>query len=280
LPGPNKENEPVAKKMTKGAPTAEKLGWRLGMQAFTFHKYTFFEAVDKVAKLGLKYIEAYPGQALSKKKPDVKFNHEADPAVWKEAKAKLKAAGVKVVCYGVVRLRKDEAACRVVFDFAKTMGIETIVTEPTRQACKLLDKLSKEYGITLSIHNHPRPSRYWGPQHVLTATKGCSRRIGACADNGHWMRSGVDPMKATKALKGRIVSLHLKDLTEFGVREAHDVPWGTGVGDVRALLEELYRQKVKAVFSIEYEHNWFKSMPEIAKCINYFESVAKELAKK
>ena len=41
--------------------SAEKLGWRLGVQAYTFRELTFFETVDKVHELGLKYIEMYPG---------------------------------------------------------------------------------------------------------------------------------------------------------------------------------------------------------------------------
>ncbi|MHC4099248.1 MAG: hypothetical protein ACYSU3_24725 [Planctomycetota bacterium] len=39
--------------------------WRLGMQAYTFKEFTFYEAVDKTRALGLRYIEAYPGQRLS-----------------------------------------------------------------------------------------------------------------------------------------------------------------------------------------------------------------------
>src|SRR5262245_58869867 len=55
-----------ADEATKGAPHAEKLGWRLGCQAWTFNKFTLFEAIDKTAELGLKYIEAFPhGQKLS-----------------------------------------------------------------------------------------------------------------------------------------------------------------------------------------------------------------------
>jgi len=52
--------------LAKGAPSAEKLGWRLGCQAYSFNRFSFFEAVDKNASLGLKYIEAYPGQVLYK----------------------------------------------------------------------------------------------------------------------------------------------------------------------------------------------------------------------
>jgi L-ribulose-5-phosphate 3-epimerase len=58
------------------------------------------------------------------------------------------------------------------------------------------------------------------------------------------------------------------------------VPWGTGVNNVKGMLTEILRQGVKAVFSIEYEHNWTSSVPEIALCVAYFERVAGELVTK
>jgi len=268
---------PAEESAGRGAPNAEKLGWRLGCQAYSFNKFTFYEAVDKNVSLGLKYIEAYPGQRLSKEKPDAAFDHNMSPEIRAEVKAKLRDAGVTLVNYGVVGLSNDEAANRVVFDFAKEMGIETIVSEPREEAFELIDRLCQEYGINMAIHNHPRPSRYWNPKKVLEVCQGRSKRIGACADTGHWMRSGVDPLEALKMLEGRILTFHFKELNESD-REAHDVPWGTGAGDVKAWLAEIKRQGVKAMFSIEYEHNWMNSVPEIAECVAYFDKVAAELS--
>jgi len=268
---------PAEESAARGAPNAEKLGWRLGCQAYSFNKFTFYEAVDKNASLGLKYIEAYPGQQLSKEKPDVTFDHNMSAETREEVKAKLREAGVTLVNYGVVGLSNDEAANRVVYDFAKTMGIETIVSEPPAEAMELIDKLCQEYDINMAIHNHPRPSKYWNPKRVLELCEGRSKRIGACADTGHWMRSGVDPLDALKMLEGRIVTLHFKELNKRD-RQGHDVPWGTGAGDVTAWLAEIKRQGVKAVFSIEYEHNWLNSVPEIAECVTYFDKVAAELS--
>lgn len=260
-----------------GAPNAEKIGWRLGCQAYSFNKFTFFEAVDKTQSLGLHVIEAYPGQKLSPEKSDVTFDHNASPEVRAAVKAKLAAANIKLTNYGVVGLPNDEAECRKVFDFAKDMGIETIVSEPPEDAFPLVDKLCQEYSINMAIHNHPKPSKYWNPDKVLEVCKGRSNRIGSCADTGHWMRSGVDPLEALKKLEGRIISFHFKELNA-GDPKPHDVPWGTGAGDVKAWLTEVKRQGVKAVFSIEYEYNWEDSVPEIAKCVAYFDQVAKELA--
>jgi sugar phosphate isomerase/epimerase len=262
-----------------GAPNAEKLGWRLACQAYSFNHFTFFEAVDKTASLGLKYIEAYPGQKLSPDKPDVKFDHDMSAETQAAVNAKLNAAGIKLVNYGVVALGSNEADCRKVFDFAKKMGIETIVSEPPKAAMPLVDKLAQEYGINVAIHNHPKPSLYWNYENLLEAAQGRSKRIGSCADTGHWMRSGINPLEALKKLESRIISFHFKDLNEFGNMAAHDVAWGTGKADVRALLTEMKRQGFKGVFSIEYEHNWDNSVPEIAECVKYFDQVAAELAK-
>jgi sugar phosphate isomerase/epimerase len=261
-----------AEQLAAGAPHAEKLGWRLGCQAYSFNQFTFYEAVDKNASLGLRVIEAYPGQTLSKEKPDVKVGPDMSAEVRKEVKQKLADSDVKLVCFGVT------GANRQTFEFAKDMGIETITSEPPFEAFDEIEKLCEEFQINVALHNHPEPSRYWNPDTVLEQCQGRSKRIGSCADTGHWMRSGINPLDAVKKLEGRIVSFHLKDLNKYGKQGAHDVPWGTGKANVKAILQEVFRQKLEAVFSIEYEHNWTSSLPEIAQCVKYFDQVAAELA--
>ena len=254
--------------------------WKLGMQAYSFNRFTFFEAVDKTKALEMKYIEVFPGQTLSKENPDIRTNHDMSSEAKKLMKQKLREAGVELTCYGVVGLPNNEAECRKVFEFAKEMGIGTIVSEPPEDAFELIDRLCKEYRIGVAIHNHPKPSHYWDPDTVLKVCNGRSKWIGACADTGHWTRSGVDPLEAVKKLgaANRIISLHFKDLNEFGNRSAHVVPWGTGVSKAQAILAELNRQSFKGAFSIEYEHNWLNSMPEISKCVAFFRKNAAELS--
>jgi hypothetical protein len=69
IPGPS---APMATQQGAPAPAAprddaaaEKLGWRLGAQAWTFRDRTAFEAIATAHRLGLKYIELYPGQPLA-----------------------------------------------------------------------------------------------------------------------------------------------------------------------------------------------------------------------
>lgn len=263
-----------------GAPAAEAIGWRVGCQLWSFNKFTFTEAIDKVATIGLKYAEAFPGQRFSLDLPeDVKFEHTMSEENRLLAQKKLEAAGVKIVAYGVVGLTNNEQEARKVFDFAKAMGIETIVSEPAKKDLAMADKLAGEYGINVAIHNHPKPSLYWDYNVAVSVLQGLSPRLGVCADTGHWARSGQDPLEAVKALKGRLISFHLKDLNAFGERDAHDVIWGTGAVDVKGILTEVYQQKVeKPLFSIEYEHNWDNNVPDIAQCVAYLDKVVAELA--
>ena len=62
-------------------------------------------------------------------------------------------------------------------------------------------------------------------------------------------------------------------------RHAHDVVWGTGVANMDAILGEMKRQGFRGPISIEYEHNGLNSVPEIAKCVAYFEESARKLSK-
>lgn len=253
----------------------DKLGWKLSCQAYTFRDMTLFETIDTLQALGIRYIEIYPGQNLS---PDDRtpFDHNATPEQISRFQAKLKAAHVTVVNYGVVDLENNEAEARKVFDFAKRLHLQTIVSEPPQEALPMLDRLCKEYGVNVAFHNHPTPSRYAVPETVLAACEGRSNRMGSCADIGHWYRTGRVPLACLSELKGRIISLHFKDLDT----EKEDVPWGTGVLQASAMLDELHRQGFKGVFSIEYESTTGATLiSNVAKCCQFFSDQAVRLSK-
>ncbi|MFH1266202.1 MAG: twin-arginine translocation signal domain-containing protein, partial [Planctomycetota bacterium] len=61
----------LAADTAKGAPNAEKLGWKLACAAYSFNRLTFFETVDKIASLGLDTVEGFDWQKLSPEKPGV-----------------------------------------------------------------------------------------------------------------------------------------------------------------------------------------------------------------
>jgi sugar phosphate isomerase/epimerase len=118
-----------------------------------------------------------------------------------------------------------------------------------------------------------------------------------------------------KKLEGRIFELHMKDLHEKpsaeytafqmslpapgtprpaqaagtpppapgqpaaarpqGPAGPHDVPWGTGISNIKGVLEELKRQGFKGPIFAEYEYNWMNNAPEIAQSIKYVSEVVK-----
>lgn len=254
-------------------------GFLIGPQAYTFNKFTFFEAIDKAKQAGAKVIEAFPGQKLSPDDPRP-FNFDAPKEVLDKAQAKLKEAGIILVNFGVVGMGDTEESMRKVFDFAKALEIPCITTEPGKEEdFAILDKLVKEYDIKVAIHNHPKPSKYWDPKYTLKCLEGHDPRIGSCADTGHWMRSGVKPLEALAILKGRIVSSHLKDLNKFG-EGAHDVHYGTGEGKVKEVLDELRKQGFNGNIAIEYEYNWENNVDDVAACIDFVKKYGEKAEKK
>ena len=247
-------------------------GFFIGCQAYTFNHFSVFEAIERTAQCGGKVIEFYPGQNLSKEEPNVKWDHNSSAETIEKVKAKLAAAKVTAVNYGVVDIPKDEAEARKVFEFAKTMGLYGITTESVG-ALDTIEKLVKEYDIKVGFHDHPKQGnnpdyRMWDPNYVVSVVKDRDARIGSCADTGHWVRSGLNPVDCLRILKGRIISSHLKDLNEMGPG-AHDVPYGAGVSDVPALLAELKAQGFAGNISIEYEYHWENSTPEVGQCIGF-----------
>ncbi|MGD0094076.1 MAG: TIM barrel protein [Planctomycetota bacterium] len=246
----------------------EPLGWRVGPTAWSFRMFTFFEAIEKTAALGMGYLEAFQGQRVSKES-DSKLDTNLPEDTYAQIREKLKTARVKLTSIYIHNVPGEEAACRQTFEFARKLGVEFIVSEPAPEALAVIEKFCGEYGINLAIHNHPQgQSRYWHPREVLKVCEGRGPRIGACGDTGHWLRSGLNPSEMVELLGKRLLSLHVKDLDEA----KHDVPWGTGRGGIAELFGTLRRLGLKpALFGIEYEAKWENNNAEIAKCKQFFD---------
>ncbi len=271
---------PIAK-LTPAIRAQEKLGWRLGIEAYTFNKYTLFEAIDKTAQLGLPFMGGLSFQKVSNQIPK-DFDPQLTDDELKQVRLKLDSGGVRMLTYYIHNIPGDEAGCRRIFEFGRKIGIETFMSEPAPEALDTIEKFCDEYQINVALHNHDQKAspQYWSPQGVLKVCEGRSRRIGACADIGYWMRSGIDPIKAVNTLKDRLITVQMHDLHELS-SEGHDVPWGAGVGRTRELIEEIHRLGIRpTMFGLEYSYNWLESMPDIAKCIEFFNNVSVQLSDK
>jgi len=267
-------------KLSPAVLAQEKLGWRIGIEAYTFHKYTFFETIEKTAQLGLSYIGGLSFmQQVSKDIPKNFDQHLSDDEL-RQIRLKMADAGVRMLTYYAQTIPKDEPGCRKLFEFGRKMGFETFMCEPTSEQLALLDKLANEYGINVAIHNHgPNISpNNWRPEQILALCEGRSKRIGAAPDLGYWLRNGIDPVDAVRLLKDRIITVQMHDLHEAGGK-GHDVPWGTGTGKSEEFLRELHRQGIKpTMIGLEYAYDWFESMPKLATCIEFFNATTLKIA--
>jgi sugar phosphate isomerase/epimerase len=263
----------------RDAAAAQTLGFQLGVQAWTFRDRTAFEAIASAHRLGLRYIELYPGQVLAPGSPDVKVGPEMGAGDVAALRQQLAAQQVAALSFGVVNFTADEAAARKVFEFARTLGLANVSAEPEPDALDLVSRLADEYGIRVAFHNHPQgSSRYWNPEAVLAAIQGRSPRLGDCADTGHWTRSGLHPVDCLKQMAGHVIEVHFKDLNAFGQHDATDVPWGEGQSDARGILAELKRQGFRGLICVEYETGTGAELEaNVAKCIAFFDATAREL---
>lgn len=255
---------------------AEKNGWKLSMQSYTFHLFSVVEALDKTQELGLHYIEIYPGQKMGEGFGDAKFGYTITSEQQSQLKELAKSKDIKIVSSGVWVPQRDE--WEKIFQFAKDMELEFISAEPVREDWNIVEDLAKQYQIKVAVHNHPNEASYWKPEILLDIIGDRSSLLGSTADVGHYKRMDVDPIPALKKLEGRLFALHFKDIAPEGPENVlEDVVWGKGFLNVKGMLEELKRQKFKGYFTIEYEANWENNLPEIKESIDYFNQIADEI---
>ena len=258
---------------------AEFLGLKLSLQAWTAHHTNLWDTIDIAQTVGIKYLELYPGQATGGG-INGGFDHNSSVETRAKVLARLTEAGIKPVAYGVVDLDKNEANDRKVFEFAKAMGISVIVSEPPEDAFEVIEKLVKEFDIKVALHDHPKPSPYWNPDHVLATVGKLDSRIGACADTGHWSRSELDPIEAITKLKGRIMSSHLKETDKIS-KGARDVVYGTGASNVKGQLAAFKAVGFRGPLSLEYEakKTGQELLDDLKVMVKYFDDVTTDLAK-
>ncbi|MGH9722556.1 MAG: ThuA domain-containing protein, partial [Bryobacteraceae bacterium] len=133
------------------------LGLRVGLSASTFPQLTLAELAAKAGASGLLWIAASSEQRVSLEIPK-KFDHRLAPGEVTYVKDMLRAANVRMPVYQVNAIGPDEAATRKIFEFAKSLGVETIsaMAEPAEPT--LVGRLSSEYGISVGRPGDNRAS--------------------------------------------------------------------------------------------------------------------------
>src|SRR5512136_1445828 len=66
----------LAAEVKLSTPSAEKLGWQVSVQLYTYRRFALFDALDKVAALGLRHAEARTNLKLDPKRPALVVNED------------------------------------------------------------------------------------------------------------------------------------------------------------------------------------------------------------
>ena len=225
----------------------------MGIQSYSLRGLQLQRAIEATKDLGLEWWEAYDGH--------IPVNE--DFAFRSDVRQMLRANGVKLRTFGVMGFDQNSGRSRRIFDFARAMGIETLSADPTPDAFPILEQLTEEFGINIAIHNHGPGSRYDKIESVVSSVSKRAKRIGACVDTGHFLRSKESPVEALKRLEGRVFGVHLKDVkdaTRFTIL-------GQGDLNVAGVLKELEQQRYSGVLSLEYEESPQDPLPDIRKCL-------------
>lgn len=240
-------------------------GFLIGIQSYTLRGFPVEQAIDYAKEIGFGNLEFF----------EAHFSVGSTDEQIAAMKDKVHGLGMKMLGHGVNGFGNDHEANRRVFEFAKRAGIRNISADPSPDSFESLDKLVAEYDIRIAIHNHGPKARYDKIVDVLHAVEKHDPRIGACADLGHYIRSGEDPVEAIRVLGDRLFGIHLKDFAEQKA-ETTGVILGKGHLNVDAVFQALRQVKFPAdgCLSLEYEEKPESPLDDVRECFN----IAKEAA--
>ena len=234
-------------------------GLKPGVASYTLRKMPLDQAIKAIQRVGLKYVS-------------IKDAHLSLKSTTEERRAvaqKFKDAGITPMSCGNVSMENNEASVRLAFEYARDIGLPTIVCSPDPQSMPILDRMVKEFNIKLAIHNHgPEDKRFPSPYDVWKAAEKYDARIGLCIDVGHTARAKVDPAEAIVKCKARLYDLHIKDIASTEAN-AGTVEGGRGVLDLKAILLALLKIKYEYLVSFEYEKDADDPLPGLAETVGY-----------
>lgn len=245
-------------------------GFPMGIQSYSLRAFGIDGkegALQKIDDLGLHWVEFFGRH----------YPISPDKAKIAAMNAKLAKHDLSASAHGVNGFSKNHEANEKIFHFAKLAGIPNISANPSPDSFDSLDKLVAKYNVRIAIHNHGPGALYDKIEDGLKAVTGHDKRIGFCADLGHYIRSAEDPVEVIHKLGDRLYGIHLKDFAEQK-KKTHGVILGKGHLDVKGVFKALKKIRFPAdgALSLEYEENAANPIPDIRECL----AVAAEGAQK
>jgi sugar phosphate isomerase/epimerase len=237
------------------------LGLKIGVATYTVRELPIEEAIKAVKRVGLKYV------SIKNVKNHIDLSHT--PEERKQRAQMFKDAGLVAMSVGNVGMKNDEAEIRRAFEYARDVGVPTMVCAPDKNSIPILDKMVKEFNIKLAIHNHgPEDKQFPSPYDVWQAVEKYDKRIGLCIDVGHTARAGVDPAESIIKCRERLYDVHMKDISALGNRNT-PIEGGRGILNSKSILAALLKIKYQGLVGFEYEKDARDPVPGLAESVGY-----------
>ncbi|MCA9157812.1 MAG: sugar phosphate isomerase/epimerase [Planctomycetales bacterium] len=253
-----------------GAPLAATPRLQLGIQLYSLREFPVAQALEHAAKIGFSQVEFYSGMLPT----------NASAETLDETRKAVADLGMTISSHGVNHVGSDRKANEKLFEFGKALGVKSITIDPDPDSFDQLDELVKAFDMRVAIHNHGPHHRYNKAVDVLRAVEKHDERIGACADLGHYIRSGEKPTEVIRLLRGRLYGIHLKDFSAMEDK-ANGVILGQGHLNVDAVMDALVAVDFPAdgALSLEYEENPHNPITDIKACFMAAESAVERVNK-
>ncbi|MCT1530484.1 sugar phosphate isomerase/epimerase [Sphingobacterium daejeonense] len=245
---------------------------KIGVALYSFNKFSFVDAVEKAKSANVNLVEGFSFHELGGQFGTKKLLDLSDEEI---GQLKKTLDSTKMTMPSIYADAKTLEEWKHIFDQAKKIGLKFMVGEPDPQFLDDINKMAGQYQMKFAIHEHAKGlSKYWHPDSALAAIKD-RENLKICADIGHWVRSGLDPVECLKKVQGNVISVHVKDLDSFGNLNATDVNISTGIIDYPKIFEELKRQQFDGYVFIECEHDWEDNLKDVKESVNYITQVSK-----
>jgi sugar phosphate isomerase/epimerase len=243
-------------------------GFKAGVASYTLRKFPLEAAIRSIQRVGLSYVSI----------KDFHLPLNSTPEERRSVAARFKEAGITPLSCGNITMENDAANVRRAFEYARDVGLPTIVCSPHPDSMPILDAMVKEFDIRLAIHNHgPEDKRFPSPYDVWKAVERYDRRIGLCIDVGHTARAKVDPAEAIRRCRERLYDLHIKDI-DSTAPDGKTVEGGRGVLDLGAILRALLQVGYPHLLSFEYEKDQDDPLPGLSETVGYTKGLLAGLA--
>ncbi|MCE4562750.1 sugar phosphate isomerase/epimerase [Maribellus sp. CM-23] len=239
-----------------------KENFKLGVAGYTFHKFDLQTTLETLKRCDVHYLCI----------KDFHLPIESTDEEIAAFHAKCAEYGVKGYAVGPLYMRSKEDIDKY-FEYAKRVGVNTIVGVPNYDLLPYVEEKVKEYGFFYAIHLHgPDIDIYQDADEVWEKTKDLDPRMGMCLDIGHDTRNGKDPVADLKKYHSRVFDIHLKDVTGT-TKLGYSVEVGRGIIDFPAFVKMVREVNYTGVISLEHERNMDNPFMGIAESIGYFRAM-------